>query len=121
MGKVVGSVCHITCDDSDATYVGNTERSLKTRFSEQRRKSSVGSEVSQNVHVDRLEHRVSLDRVKILTVESKKFERGVTEAIYIRVAEQSLNKDGGHYLLPTVWTNLLRARVWVPPWPQDHH
>ena len=42
------------------------------------------------------------------------------EAICIRVAEQSLNKDGGRYLLPAVWTNLLRARtavkVEVPHW-----
>ena len=58
---------------------------------------------------------MSLDRVKILTVGSKKFETGMKEAIYIRVAELSLNKDGRRYLLPTVWTNLLRVRVWVPP------
>ena len=51
----------------------------------------MGSERSQHVHMDRLEHGVSLERVKILTEESKKFERGVKEAIYIRVAEPSLN------------------------------
>ena len=52
---------------------------------------------------------MSFDRVKILTVDSKKFERGVKEAIYIRVAEPNFNKNGRHYLLPAVWTNLLRA------------
>ena len=62
-----------------------------------------------------------MDKVKILTVENREFERGIKEAMNIRVAEQSLNKDGRHYLLPTVWTNLLRARVRVPPWSQDHH
>ena len=35
----------------------------------------------------------------------KKFERGVKVAIYISVAEPSLNKDGGHYILPAVRTN----------------
>ena len=30
-GKVVGPVYHITCDDSEATYIGETERVLKTR------------------------------------------------------------------------------------------
>ena len=61
----------------------DTERSLNTRFLEHRRKGSVGSEVSQYVHVDRPEHGVSLDTVKILKFENKKFERGVKEAIYI--------------------------------------
>ena len=82
--------------------VGETERALKTHFLEHRRKSSVGSEVSQNVHVDRPEHGLSMDRVKILTVDNKKFERGVKEAIYIRVVEPSLNNDGRCYLLPAV-------------------
>ena len=116
---MVGSVYHISCDDCNATYVGETERALKTRFIEHRRKSSVGSEVSQHVHVDSPEHGVSLDRVNILSVENKKFERGVKDAIYIRVAEPSLNKDSRRYLLPAMWTNLLRARVRVPPRSQD--
>ena len=101
-GKVVGSVYHITCYACDALYVGDTERSLKTHFLEHRSKSNVGSEMSQHVHVDSPEHGVRLDRVKILTVESKKFERRVNKAIYIRVAEQSLNKDGRRYLLSAV-------------------
>ena len=84
---------------------------------EQKRKGRVRSAVSQHVHMDRSEHGVSLDRVKILTVENKKFERGVKEAIYILVAKPSLKNDGGHYLLPTVWTNLLRASVCPPPSP----
>ena len=75
------------------------------------------SEVSQHVHVDRPAHGVSLDKVKILTVENRKFERGVKEAIYIMVAKPSLNKDGGCYLLPAVWINLLRARVHKQPSP----
>ena len=37
----------------------------------------VTSEVSQHVHVDRPEHGVSLDKVKILTVENRKFEGGI--------------------------------------------
>ena len=98
----------MTCDDCDATYVGETERGLKTQFSELRRKSSVGSEVSQHVHVDRPEHGVSLDKVKILTVDNRKFERGVKED---SVMEPSLNKDGGRFLLPAVYTNLLKARA----------
>ena len=70
-GKVAGLIYHITCDDYDATYVGETERSLKRLGS----RSSVGSVVSQHLHVDRLEYGVSLDKIKILTVENRKFKR----------------------------------------------
>ena len=37
----------------------------------------MGSEVSKHVHMDRLEHGVTLGKVKILTVDNRKFERGV--------------------------------------------
>ena len=60
-GKVVSAVYHITCDDCDATYVRDSERALKTQFLEHWRTSSVGHEVSQHVHVDRLEYGVSLE------------------------------------------------------------
>ena len=74
------------------------------------------SEISQHVNIDRPENNVSLERVNILTVENEKSERGV-KAIHIRVTrvtQPSLNRDGCWYLLPAVWTNLLRARVKGP-------
>ena len=82
--------------------MGETERFLKARFFQHQRKSNVSSEVSQHVHVDRPEHGVHLDKVKILTVENKKFERDMKEVIHIWVAKPRLNKDGFHYLLPAV-------------------
>ena len=102
-------VYHITCYDCDATYVGETESALKTQFLEHRRKSSVGSMVSQPVHVDRLEHGMSLDKVKILIVDNRKFERGVKEAIYIRVVKPSLGST------MSSWSqfNLRKATVMV--------
>ena len=78
----------------------------------------VGSQVSQHVHVDWPENGVSLDKVKILTVENRKFEGRLEETVYIGVAKASLDRDGGHYLLPAVWSNMLRARVCPPPPPQ---
>ena len=42
------------------------------------------------------------EKCEIFAVVSKKFERGVKEAIHIGVAKLSLNKDGGRYLLPAV-------------------
>ena len=48
------------------------------------------------------------DNVKILEVESKWFERGVWEAIQIRINSPTLNKDECRYNLPPVWNNTLK-------------
>ena len=50
--KVVGPVYKISCEECDATYVGETERSLKARFGEHRRPSSTTSEVSKHIHTE---------------------------------------------------------------------
>ena len=33
------------------------------------------------------------------------------EAIYIRMEQPSLNKDGGHYNFPSIWNNVSRSRA----------
>ena len=43
--------------------------------------------------------------------ESRWFERGVKEAIYIKALNPSLNRDGGRYNLPAVWDNIIKKRV----------
>ena len=109
--RVVGPVYHIQCEDCPASYVGETERSLKARFQEHRRPSTTTSEVSKHINQDHPEHSVDMTSAKILEVEPKWFERGVKEAIHIRTSQPSLNRDGGRYNLPGVWTNLLRRRI----------
>ena len=42
--KVVGPVYKIMCEDCETSYLGETERSLKARFNEHRRHSSVNSD-----------------------------------------------------------------------------
>ena len=81
--NVVGPVYKIKCEECEATYVGETERSLKARFSEHRRPSSTTSEVAKHKHTDQPEHTEELDNTEILTTEPRWFERGVKEAIYI--------------------------------------
>ena len=117
--KIVGPVYHIACSECDASYIGETERSLKARFQEHRRPSSTTSEVSRHIHVDQPEHSVDMDKTRILAVEPRWFERGVKEAIYIRLNNPTLNKDGGRYNLPPVWNNLLKSQTKGGPRSED--
>ena len=107
----MGPVYHISCEDCPASYIGETERSLKSRFQEHQRPSSTTSEVSRHIHQDCPNHTVSLRNTKVLAVEPKWFERGVKEAIHIKLERPSLNKDSGRHYLHPVWTNLLRHRT----------
>ena len=95
--NTTGPVYHTFCDDCDASYIGETERTMRTRFMEHKRRSSVNSEVSKHIHQDHKDHTVTLDKTKILSVDHRWFERGVKEAIYIRTNKPSLNADGGRY------------------------
>lgn len=109
--RVVGPVYHITCDKCDANYVGETERSLRARFQEHRRPSSVTSEVSQHLHTEQPGHSVDIENVEILAVENRWFERGVKEATFIRSVKPTLNKDKGRYKLPNVWDNTIHREL----------
>ncbi|XP_078599380.1 uncharacterized protein LOC144874745 [Branchiostoma floridae x Branchiostoma japonicum] len=108
-----GVICHIKCQGQNIrgpcteTYIGETERSLKTRFLEHKRKSSKTSEVSQHIHIESPGHSVSLDKVEILDTEPDFFARGIKEAIYIRALQPSLNRDGGRHRLPATYNPLL--------------
>ena len=101
----------IKCEECEATYIGETERTLKSRFNEHRRPSYTRSEVAKHIHMDQPEHTVELDNTEILTTEPRWFERGVKEAIFVRALNPSLNRDGGMYNLPPVWDNIIKRRV----------
>ena len=107
---MVGPVHYIQCDTCEASYAGDTETSLKTRFSEHGRSSATTSEVSHHINFDRLGHMINLENTKFLTVvEPKWFERGVKETIYIRLKDPNLNSDWGRYNLSSVWDNLFKT------------
>ena len=50
--NTMGPVHKIKCEECEALYVGETERSLKAGFNEQRQPSSSTSEVAKYIHVD---------------------------------------------------------------------
>lgn len=115
--NIAGPIYYIPCQGKtlkgrcSESYIGETERSLKTRFLEHRRPSSTSSEVSQHIHIESPGHHVDLEEVKILDREPRYFERGVKEAIYIRANQPSLNRDGGRYKLPRVYDSVLGSSV----------
>lgn len=118
--RIVGPVYHISCEACPASYIGETERSLKARFQEHQRPSSTTSEVSKHIYQDHPDHNVNITNTKVLAVEPRWFERGVKEAIHIRLHRPSLNRDNGRHFLPPVWTNLLRHHAGRGGQTQQH-
>ena len=112
-GPIYGIFCQgqTTRGKCKEFYIGETVSSLKTRFLEHKRPSSTSSEVSNYIHFESPGHHIDLDEVKILDREPCWFERGVKEAIYIKVNKPTLNKDGGRYKLPGVYESILRSSV----------
>ena len=101
--SVVGLVYRIQCEECLASYIGETERSLKTRFNEHRRPSSSNSKVARHIHMEQSDNTVKMDSTSILTTEARWFERGVKEAIYNKAMHQNLKRYCGRYSLPPVW------------------
>ena len=110
---VTGPIYHIKCEgpNCQAVYIGESERTLKTRFQEHKRPSNTTSEVYRHIHKDCPSHTVSLDSTKLLDKEPKWFERGVKEAVYIRAHSPSLNRDGGRHQLPHIWDRVIKTHV----------
>ena len=104
-------VYKISCKECESVYIGETAGSLQTTFLEHSRLSSTSLEVLKHLHADCPGHSIELERTNILDTEANLYERGVKEAIYIRVHEASLNKDRGHQQLSSRWTNTLRAHL----------
>ena len=113
---ISGPVYHISCEGSVTSgcpdsYIGETERTLRARFQEHCRPSSVNSEISRHIHKDSPGHNVDINNAKILEREPRWFERGVKEAIHIRAKVPSLNKDGGRHQLPHIWDRLISKQL----------
>ena len=79
---------------------------------EHHRLSTTTLEVSRHLHMDcPVPHTLSQEGAQILDIEMYNFTRGVDEAINILLHKPILNHEGGHYKLPPVWTNLLKAHL----------
>ena len=112
-------IYYISCSGGDPScsefYIGETERSLWTRFSEHKRPSSVGkSEIADHLHKDTRGHNIDFKSTKVLDREPRWFERGIRESIYIRAYKPTLNRNAGRYTLPAVWNRLIEQHIVQP-------
>ncbi|XP_072039623.1 uncharacterized protein [Amphiura filiformis] len=103
------TVYNIQCQNCNAAYIGETKRPLGIRVSEHRREPSPVAE-----HAKKTGHSIPTTDAKILDTDPSWVGRGVREAAHIRQSRSSLNRDGGRYYLPAVYTSLLRR-----PAPSD--
>jgi len=86
-------VYKLSCRDCDATYVGQTGRTLKTRITEHRnhinRNTTTQSVITE--HRINLSHEFNWDNVEILDKEQFLSKRLISEMIYIKRQKNSLN------------------------------
>lgn len=81
------------CRDCDASYVGQTGRTLKTRISEYRNHINRNTDQKSVITEHRLEHTHDFywDSVKILDQEQILSKKLISEIIFIRKQKNGLN------------------------------
>ena len=110
-GRLSGVVYGVQCSDQDCTdkYIGETAQPLENRMSQHRRSSTSGNESAVYTHLSTNNHHFNTEDVCILDRESRWYERGVKEAIWVRADNPSLNRTGGvRHKLSHGWDRVIR-------------
>jgi len=98
-------VYKISCNECDATYVGQTKRQLQTRIKEHKsdinKPTSSPSVISQH----RLTHNHEFDwnNIKILDKEQTYHKRLISEMIHIKKQTSSINKQNDTEQFPDIY------------------
>ncbi|XP_072174678.1 uncharacterized protein [Diadema setosum] len=89
--------------DCKENYIGETKQPLHKRLYQHRRSSSAGNESAVFTHLKNTGHHFEDKEVDIIDKETRWFERGVREAVYVNAENPSLNRGWGlrHNLSPT--------------------
>ncbi len=93
MEQQSGVVYQLTCDNCDKMYIGETSRSLGTRYKEHTAGRHPRTAVGE--HLDDTGHKCSLKEAKILDKEDQVYRRRIKEAIRIHQGRPELNRDTG--------------------------
>ena len=91
-------------------YIGETKQPLHKCMAQHRRATTTGQDSAVHLHLKEKGHSFDDHKVRILAREDRWFERGVKEAIHVKLERPSLNRGGGlrHHLSPT-YNAVLRA------------
>ena len=99
--------CNEECEDF---YIGETKQPLHKRMAQHRRANSSGPDSAVHLHIKEKAHSFDDNNVQILDREDRWFERGVKEAIYVKVEKPSLNRGGGlRYQLSPIYNAALSS------------
>ena len=82
--------CNEECKD---LYIGETKQPLHKRMAQHRRAHSSGLDSAVHLHLKEKVHSFDDNNVHILDREDRWFERGVKEAIYVKVEKPSLTEE----------------------------
>ena len=90
-----------------ALIVSETSQPLRKRFQQHTSGSSVSAVFD---HLKASGHKTDLEEVKIIDRETRWFEHGVKEAIWVRAENPSLNRSGGVRIkLSHAWDRTIRT------------
>ena len=100
-------VYKVPCKDCSKTYIGETKRTLKVRFSEHKQAVKRGDPKNGiAVHAHESHHSIDRDGARVKRTVTNYWQRRATEANQIRTSGQTMNLDSG-LQLSTVWNPIL--------------
>jgi len=102
-------VYKISCNNCNASYVGQTKRQLKTRINEHIKNIALEESKHSVItkHILDKNHTFNWQDTKILDFESNYFKRLISEMIHIKTQENSLNSIDDIDCLDSSYFNLL--------------
>jgi len=102
-------VYKISCEDCDATYVGQTKRKLKTRITEHHKQINNKASKMTVIAEHGLSHNHNFDwsNVEIMDNERYYWKRIISEMIHIQLQDNALNQQTDTEYLQNTYTSIL--------------
>ena len=108
--KKKGVVYEIPCGDCELTYVGETPRTVTNRVKEHRRAVVKGDIQASAIasHVWQEEHKINVDKTRVIDRATGMTERRVKEALHIQMRKgEVINVDAG-LTLSEQWKGVIK-------------